>query len=79
MSSAGSEPSQALRVSEHRAELGAGRAAHPAAVTGLSKLDVDLFPYRALIVVVEDVAVSLPNGVPRWDLCHQYACLAGAG
>ena len=77
MSLAGSEPSQTLRVSEHRAELGAGGAAHSAAVTRLSKLDVDLFPYGALIVVMEDVAISLPNGVPRWDLCHQNACLAG--
>ena len=74
-----SEPSQALRISQHRAELGAGGAPGSTAVTGLSELDVDLFAYRALIVVVKDVSVSLPNGVPRWDLCHQNACLAGAG
>ena len=46
-------------------------------MTKFSKLDVDLFPYGALIVVVKDVAVSLPNGVPGWDLCHQGTCLAG--
>jgi hypothetical protein len=46
-------------------------------VTRFSKLDVDFFAYRALIVVVEDVSVSLPDGVPGWDLCHQGACLAG--
>ena len=77
MSSAGSKASETLRISEHRAQLGAGRAAHAAAVSKLSKLDVDLFPYGALIVVVEDISVSLPNGVPRGDLCHQEACLSG--
>ena len=46
-------------------------------MTGFSKLDVDFFAYWALIVVVEDVSVSLPDGVPGWDLCHEGACLAG--
>jgi hypothetical protein len=46
-------------------------------VTQFPELDVDLLTYRTLIIVVEDIAVSLPNGVPGWDLCHQGACLAG--
>ena len=77
MSLAGSESSQTLRIAEHRTELGARRAAHPTAVTRLPVLDVDLFPYGALVVVVKDVAVSLPDGVPRWDLCHQEAAWPG--
>jgi hypothetical protein len=71
VSLAGREPGETLRVTEHRAELGTRGAAHAASVTRFPKLDVDLFSYRTLIVVVEDVAVSLPNGVPRWDLRHQ--------
>jgi hypothetical protein len=47
-------------------------------VTGFSKFDVDLFAYGALIVVVEHVAISLTNGVPRRNLCHQ-VCLSGMG
>jgi hypothetical protein len=47
-------------------------------VTRLAILDVDFLAYRALIVVVEDVSISLPDGVPGGDLCHQEACLAGA-
>ena len=77
MSLAGSEPRQTLRVSEHRTELGTRGTAHAAAVTKFSKLHVNLPAYGALIVVMEDVAVSLPNGVPGWDLCHQGICLAG--
>lgn len=46
-------------------------------MTRFSKLDVDFFTYRALIVVVEDVSVFLPDGVPGRDLCHEEACLAG--
>ena len=77
MSLAGSKASQTLRVSEHRAQLGAGGAAHTATVARLSKLDVDLLPNRALIVVVKDVPVSLSNGVPRLDLCHQEVAWPG--
>jgi hypothetical protein len=77
VSLAGSESCQTLRIPEHRTELGAGRTAHPTAVTRLPVLDVDFFPYGALVVVVKDVAVSLPNGVPRWDLCHQEAAWPG--
>ena len=77
MSLAGSESSQTLRVSKHRAELGAGGAAHAATVAGFSELDVDFLANGALIVVVKDVPVSLPNGVPRWDLCHQEVAWPG--
>ena len=46
-------------------------------MTRFAKLDVDFLAYRALIVVMEDVSISLPDGVPGVDLCHQGACLAG--
>ena len=46
-------------------------------MTRLAKLDVDFLAYRALIIVMEDVSISLPDGVPGGDLCHQGACLAG--
>lgn len=76
---AGSESGEALGISEHRSELCAGRAPHAAPVTWFSELYVDFLPYRALIIIVENVAVALPYGVPRWDLCHQEGPCLGWG
>ena len=77
VSSARSQPSQTLRAPQQRTELGTCGTAHPATVTAFSKLDVDLLAYGALIVVVEDVAVFLADGVPGRNLCHQEVCLTG--
>ncbi len=79
MSLAGSEPSQTFWVSQQRTELGTRGAAHAATVTGFSELDVDLLAYGALIVVMKDVAVFLPNRVPGGNLGHQRVCLGRWG
>ena len=54
-------------------QLGAGRALGPAAMPPHAKLRIDPLSYGALIVIVVDVAVSLPNGVPGGDLRHHRA------
>jgi len=42
-------------------------------MTHFAVLDVDLLAYRALIVVMKDVSVSLSNGVPGRSLRHHTA------
>jgi hypothetical protein len=51
-------------------QLRTGAALHPAAVPRLPVLNFDFFADGALIVVVIDVSVSLPNRMPRWCPRH---------
>jgi hypothetical protein len=55
------------------AQLGTGAAPFPAAVAQSSVFLVNRFPYGAFIVIVVDIPVALANGMPGWNLCHQFS------